>query len=166
MPLTPWKSLWETKFPSLREEMDRVFEEFFGKAGFPSLREAGWLPAVDVHENKKDVVVTMDLPAVDPNEVTITIIEDKLTVKGERKREEEIKEEDYYRTERVYGAFQRSIQLPAQVIGDKASATYNEGVLKIIIPKSQKSLPKEIKIDVQQSRTGDEPRVGKQRRKK
>ncbi len=166
MPLTPWKSLWETKFPSLREEMDRVFEEFFGKAGFPSLREAGWLPAVDVHENKKDVVVTMDLPAVDPDEVTITIIEDKLTVKGERKREEEIREEDYYRNERVYGTFQRSIQLPAQVIGDKASATYNEGVLRIKIPKSQKSLPKEIKINVQQPGTGDAQRLAKQRRKK
>ena len=166
MPLTPWKSLWETKFPSLREEMDRVFEEFFGKAGFPSLREAGWLPAVDIHEDKKDIVVTMDLPAVDPKEVTITIMADKLTVKGERKREEEIKEEEYYRTERVYGTFQRSIQLPAEVIGDKARAAYNDGVLKITIPKSQKSIPKEIKINVQQTRPGEAQRVTKQRRKK
>jgi len=165
MPLTPWKSLWETKFPSLREEMDRVFEEFFGKAGFPSLRETGWLPAVDVRETRKDVVVTIDIPAIDPKEVTISIIDDKLTVKGERKREEELKEEDYYRAERIYGSFQRTIQLPSEVIGDKAKATYNDGVLKIIVPKSQKALPKEIKINVQQPRAKEVPRTTKQRRK-
>ena len=137
MPLTPWKSLWETKFPSLREEMDKVFEDFFGRAGFPSLREGGWMPAVDVSETKKDVVITMDIPAINPKEISITITEDKLTVKGERRREEELKEEDFYRTERVHG------------LGDKAKATYKDGVLKIIVPKSQKSIPKEIKIEVQ-----------------
>lgn len=149
MPLTPWKSLWETKFPSLREEMDRVFEEFFDKAGFPSLRETGWLPAVDIHETKKEVVVTMDIPAVDPQEVVVTIVEDRLTVKGERKREEEVEEEGYYRAERVYGSFQRTVQLPVGVKGDKARATYKDGVLKIVVPKSQKSVPKEIKINIQ-----------------
>jgi HSP20 family protein len=149
MPLTPWKSLWETKFPSLREEMDKVFEDFFGRAGFPSLREGGWMPAADVSETKKDVVITMDIPAIDPKEVSITITEDKLTVKGERKREEELKEEDFYRTERVYGLFQRTVQLPTEVVGEKAKATYKDGVLKIIVPKSQKSVPKEIKIEVQ-----------------
>ena len=166
MPLTPWKSMWETKFPSLREEMERVFEEFFGKAGFPSIREAGWLPAVDVHEAGKDIVVTMDIPAIDPNEVMITMVEDKLTVRGERKREEEVREEDYYRTERVHGTFQRTIQLPAEVIGDKAMATYKDGVLKIVVPKSQKSVPKEIKINVQQSQEGQTPGDIKRRRKK
>lgn len=166
MPLTPWKSMWETKFPSLREEMERVFEEFFGKAGFPSIREAGWLPAVDVHEAGKDIVVTMDIPAIDPNEVMITMVEDKLTVRGERKREEEVREEDYYRTERVHGTFQRTIQLPAEVIGDKARATYIDGVLKIVVPKSQKSVPKEIKINVQQSQEGETPGDIKRRRKK
>lgn len=108
---------------------------------------------MDIHEDKKDVVVTMDLPAVDPNEVTITIMADKLTVKGERKREEEIKEEEYYRTERVYGAFQRSIQLPAEVIGDNYW-----GYIQRRGPedhqKSQKSIPKEIKINVQQTLLG------------
>jgi HSP20 family protein len=148
MPLTPWKSLWETRFPSLKEEMDKVFEDFFGRAGFPSLRESGWMPAVDVHETKKDIVVTMDIPAIDPKEVSITVIDDKLTVKGERKRETELKEEDFYRNERVYGSFQRTIQLPAEVLGDQAKATYKDGVLKVVVPKSQKSAPKEIRIEV------------------
>ena len=148
MPLTPWKSLWETRFPSLKEEMDKVFEDFFGRAGFPPLRESGWMPAVDVHETKKDILVTMDIPAIDPKEVSITVIDDKLTVKGERKRETELKEEDFYRNERVYGSFQRTIQLPAEVLGDQAKATYKDGVLKVVVPKSQKSAPKEIRIEV------------------
>jgi HSP20 family protein len=166
MPLTPWKSMWETKFPSLREEMDRVFEEFFGEAGFPTLREADWLPAVDVVERKDDIVVVMDIPAIDPAEVKITILEDKLTVEGERKREEEFREEDYYRSERVHGSFLRSIQLPADVIGEKASATYNGGVLTITVPRSQRPEAREIKVSVQQARPVEGPVRPRQRRKK
>jgi HSP20 family protein len=148
MPLAPWKSLWETRFPLFREEMDKVFEGFFSTAGFPSLKEGGWIPAVDIHETKSDIVVTMDIPAINPKDISIAVIEDKLTVKGERKREEEIKEEDYYRTERVYGSFQRIVSLPTVVVGAKAKATYKDGVLRIAIPKSQKAGPKEIKISV------------------
>jgi HSP20 family protein len=148
MPLTPWKSLWETRFPSLKEEMDKVFEDFFGRAGFPSLREGGWIPAVDIHETKKDIVVTMDIPAIDPKEVSITVVDDKLTVKGERKRETEVKEEDFYKNERLCGSFQRTVQLPTEVEGDKAKATYKDGVLKVVVPKSRKAVPKEIRIEV------------------
>ncbi len=167
MPLTPWKSLWETKFPSLREEMDRVFEDFFGKAGFPSLREADWLPAVDVLETGEDIVVTMDVPAIDPNELAITIVGDKLTVKGERKRQEELKDEDYYRSERVHGSFLRTIQLPAEVIGEKAGATYKEGVLTIVVPKSPKAVTREIKISLQKTEPGKaRARTGAKGRKK
>ncbi len=148
MPLTPWKSLWETRFPSLKEEMDKVFEDFFGRAGFPSLREGGWIPAVDIHETKKDIVVTMDIPAIDPKEVLITVVDDKLTVKGERKRETEVKEEDFYKNERLCGSFQRTVQLPTEVEGDRAKATYKDGVLKVVVPKSRKAVPKEIRIEV------------------
>lgn len=148
MPLTPWESLWETRFPTLREEMGKVFEDVFGRTGFPSLREGSWLPAVDVRETKKDVIVTLDIPAIDPNELAVTIMEDRLTVKGERKREAEVKEEDFFRKERVYGSFQRTIHLPTEVMGDKAKATYKNGVLEIIVPKSQKIVPKEVKIEV------------------
>ncbi|MBP8625149.1 MAG: Hsp20/alpha crystallin family protein [Syntrophorhabdaceae bacterium] len=149
MALTPWKNLWELRFPTLREEMDKLFEDFFDKTGFTGVREGAWLPAADIHETKKDVVVSVDLPGVDPKDVTISIVEDTLTVKGERKREEEINETDYYRTERFYGAFQRVIQLPVEVVGDKAKATYKDGVLKISIPKSQKAMPKEIKVEIE-----------------
>ncbi len=149
MALTPWRGLWESRFPSLRDEMDKLFEDFFGKTGFPSTVEGGWVPPVDVQDTKKEVIVTMDLPAVDPKEIVISIMEDRLTIRGERRREEEAKDTDYYRSERVYGAFQRIVQLPSEVLGDKAKASYKDGVLKITVPKSQKAVPKEVKIEVQ-----------------
>jgi len=149
MSLTPWKSLWETRLPSFREEMNKVFEDFFSTAGFPSLREGGLVPAVDIHETKRDVVITMDIPAIDPKDISISVIEDKLTVKGERKREKELTEEASYRAESVYGSFQRAVQLPTGVIGAKAKATYKDGVLKIAIPKPRKVVPREIKITIE-----------------
>ncbi|OPY02756.1 MAG: Spore protein SP21 [Syntrophorhabdus sp. PtaB.Bin047] len=166
MPLTPWKSMWETKFPSLREEMDRVFEEFFGEAGFPTLREADWLPSVDVVETKGDIVVIMDIPAIDPAEVNITILEDKLTVEGERKRDKKFSEEEYCRSERVHGSFLRSVQLPGDVIGEKASATYTGGVLTITMPKSLRPEAREIKVSVQGARPVKTSVRARQRRKK
>jgi len=93
MTLAPWRSLWELRFPTLKDEMDKLFEDFFGRTGFPSITEGVWLPAVDVHETKKDVVVILDLPAINPKEVSISIVDDRLTIKGERKKEEEIKRE-------------------------------------------------------------------------
>jgi HSP20 family protein len=149
MALTPWRGMWELRFPTLKDEMDKLFEDFFGKTVFPSSGEGSWLPAVDIHETKKDVVVIVDIPAIDPKDVSISIVDDKLTIKGERKREEETKEETYYRSERVYGTFQRIVQLPVEVVGDKAKATYKDGVLKITAPKSQKSFPKEVKIAIE-----------------
>jgi HSP20 family protein len=133
----------------LKDEMDKLFEDFFGRTGFPSMQEGGWLPAVDVNETKKDVVVTLDLPAINPKEVSISIVGDRLTIKGERKKEEETKEENYYRSERMHGTFQRVVQLPTEVVADKAKATYKDGVLKITVPKSQKAVPKEIKIEIE-----------------
>ena len=149
MALTPWRGLWESRFPSLREEMDKMFEDFFGKTDFPSIGDGAWIPPIDVQQTKKDVIVMMDIPAIDPREISISIMEDRITIKGERKREEEVKEVDYYRSERVYGSFQRIIQLPAEVVGDKAKASYKDGVLKITIPKSQKAVPKEVKVEIQ-----------------
>lgn len=149
MTLSPWRGIWELRFPTLKDEMDKLFEDFFGKAGFPSIGESGWLPAVDIHETKKDVFVSLDLPGIDPQEVSISIVDDKLTIKGERKKEDETKDGISYRCERIYGAFQRVIQLPAQVMGDKAKATYKDGVLRLSVPKSQKAVPKEIKINVE-----------------
>jgi len=149
MTMIPWRPLWDTRFPSLRDEMDKMFEEFFEKVRFPSARERSWTPALDVYETKKEVIITVDVPGVDPKEVTVSIVEGSLTIKGERKKDADLKDEDLFRAEREFGAFQRMVQLPAEVSADKAKASYNNGVLKIIIPKAQKSAPREVKVDVQ-----------------
>jgi HSP20 family protein len=149
MPITPWRNLWEVRYPSLKEEMDKLFEDFFGRSGFPTAVEGAWVPALDVRETNKDVVVTMDIPAVNPKDVTISIVDDKLTIRGERRKEEEVREENMFRSERIYGSFQRTVQLPSEVVANQAKATYKDGVLKIKVPKSAKAVPKEIKVEIQ-----------------
>jgi HSP20 family protein len=149
MAMIPWRPLWDTRFPSLRDEMDKMFEEFFEKVRFPSAQEHSWTPALDVYETIKEVIITADVPGIDPKDVAVSIMEGSLTIKGERKRDPDLKDEELYRAEREFGMFQRMIQLPAEVSPDKAKASYNNGVLKIMIPKAQKSAPKEVKVDIQ-----------------
>lgn len=141
------RPIWSTRFPSLMGEIDNLFDNFFGQKEFQDLQKQ-WVPALDVHESKKDVVVSMDAPSIDPKEVEITITDNRLVVRGEKKAEEEIKEQNCHRSERFYGVFQRTIQLPTEVVGDKAKATYKDGVLRITIPKSEKVVPKEIKVEI------------------
>ena len=148
MALTPIQFLWESRLPSLRESMDKLFEDFFGRTGFPSAKEGQWLPAADVHDTKKDLVVTMDIPSIDPKELNVSIVDNTLIVKGEKRKEEELKDEDCFRSERFCGSFQRIIQLPGEVVADKAKASYKDGVLKITVPKSAKVTPKEIKVEI------------------
>lgn len=149
MVLTPWKGMWDTRFPSLRDEMDKLFEDFFGRGGFPVFTASGWLPPMDIMETKKDVVVAIELPGINPKEVSISIMEDRLTVKGEKRQEQDLKAEDLFRSERSFGTFQRTVQLPGEVLGDRAKATYKDGVLTIVLPRSQKAKPKEIRVEVE-----------------
>ena len=148
MAMIPWRPLWDTRFPSLRDEMDKMFEEFFEKVRFPSTREHSWTPSLDIYETKTEVIVAVDIPGMDPKEVAVSILEDSLTIKGERKREPDLKDEDLYRSEREFGTFQRLIQLPAEVMADQAKATYSNGVLTIVVPKTERSAPKEVQVDI------------------
>ncbi len=167
MPLTPWRSMWDKRFPSLQEEMDRIFEDFFSDAGLVSLSETSWLPPVDIIEGEKNIIVVMDLPAIKPEDISVTVMEDMLTIEGERKREEAFKDREYYRSERVHGSFLRTVSLPGSVIGDRAAASYKDGVLTIELPKSRKERAKEIKIDIESATpTKIATQTAKQRRKK
>ncbi|MEN6616724.1 MAG: Hsp20/alpha crystallin family protein, partial [Syntrophorhabdus sp.] len=149
MPLTPWRSVFDTRFPSIREEMDRVFDDFFGDIHLGVIPEAKWLPAVDVLETEKDITVKMDIPAINTDDMTITVSNDILTIEGKRKREDNESQVDYFYTERVFGSFVRAVRLPDNVMGDETSATYKDGVLTIVMPKSRKESVKEIKINVE-----------------
>lgn len=125
------------------EDMDKMFPEFM-----PVARgmQAGFMPAVDVYEDKNNVIVETQLAGVDPEKVDVSIENDVLSIKGESEKKSEVEEKDYYKKEIRRGSFYRSVPLPAHVIGEKASASAEDGVLKIVIPKLLGSKPKTIKI--------------------
>jgi HSP20 family protein len=130
---------------SLRQAMDRLFEDSFVR--FPHLSGDGVREfPIDVYQTKKDLVVKAALPGVKPEEVDITITDDAVTIKGEHKEEQETKEDDYLYRERYYGAFSRSVAIPVKVKGDKAKATFEEGVLTLTLPKAEEIKPRQIKI--------------------
>jgi HSP20 family protein len=130
--------------------MDRVWDSFF--EGRPSRRtreEGEWLPSLDVSETKSDLVVKAELPGMEAKDIEISLNEGLLTIKGEKKQEREEKEEGYHLIERSYGTFTRSIRLPKDVQSDKIKASFKNGVLKVILPKSEEAKKKEIKIKVE-----------------
>ena len=134
---------------SLRESMDKLFEDFFTRRPGPRPPTvAVWQPAVEVFDADHDIVVRAELPGIDPQDVEITVTEDVLTIKGQAKQMEEEKGKNYYRRELRYGAFSRSLALPGGVQGDQAKASYRNGILEISVPKSEKAKPKTVKVDV------------------
>ncbi len=132
---------------TLRDAMDRLFEESFVRP------RAGWLGApglgrldLDIYETKDDLVVKAAVPGVRPEDVDITVTGDTLTIKGETKEETETKKGNYYRKERRYGQFARSVSLPVAVKSDKAEARFKDGVLTLTLPKAEEAKPRVIKI--------------------
>lgn len=156
MPLERWRpfgasvSRWEPVHGvvDIQQEMNRLFDSFFGRPSAVATVERMWLPLSDMWETKDDVCVSFELPGVREQEVNVSITGDMLTVRGERKWERDVKEEGVHRLERVYGKFERSVPLPMPVQADKVKATYREGVLEIRLPKAEEVKPKEIKIDI------------------
>ncbi len=141
--LTPWRPLNELS--KLRREMDRLWEDFFGEREVMT-PEATWVPAVDVSETDDAIVVKAEVPGMDPKEIDISFSGDLLTIKGEKKQRTEEKKENYHRIETRYGAFSRTIRVPVQVDADKIEASYDKGVLKIVLPKKEEAKPKQIEI--------------------
>lgn len=142
MQLVQWNpSRALTTFPKLFDNLFRGdrFEDLF-----PSL----WMPALDVAETDDEYVVKVELPGVNRDDVQITVREDTLTVRGEKKQENETKKSDFHRVERSYGSFQRSFTLPTTVKTDKIDATYKEGILTITLPKAEEAKPKSIDVKV------------------
>ena len=131
-----------------RNEMHRLVNEFFrgGNGGDGSWRTGAWTPAVDIYESDQALTLKAELPGFSKDDVQIDIKDNVLTLKGERKREHEVKEEQYHRVERVFGAFRRSFVLPALIDADKAEATFKDGVLELKLPKAEEAKPKRIGI--------------------
>ena len=134
-------------FPSLRKELDRLFEGF--GLDIPFAAEGEWAPAMDITENQDVYTVKAELPGMDPKEIDVQVIGDILTVRGERKQEKEEKKENCIRTERVYGSFSRSVRLPSSVDAKGVEAKYTVGVLSIRLPKTEETRKKKIDIKVE-----------------
>jgi HSP20 family protein len=132
---------------TLRDKMNRLFEETFSLRGEEKdLISGTWTPAVDIYETENSVVLTAELPGMDEKDIQLKIENNNLVLKGERKFEKETKEENYHRIERAYGSFYRSFTIPTAVDQERITAEYNNGVLKVTMPKKEEVKPKEIKI--------------------
>ena len=131
---------------SLRDAANRLFEESF-------VRPASWLApvggaplAVDVMETSDDVIVKASLPGIQPDDIDISLTGDRLSIRGEFKAEQKTEEANFVRQERRYGKFERTLTLPTQVVGDKARAEFENGVLTLTLPKAEGVKPKTIKV--------------------
>ena len=143
---------------SFRGEMDRLFDRF----GFPSLRrvfdiEPSWrsassfsfsTPAIDMSEDDRGYKISAELPGIDPKDIEVSLSGDTLVLKGEKRQEKEEKDKNYHFSERSYGSFQRSFQLPLSIDRDKVAADFSNGVLTISLPKTAEAQKPQKKIEV------------------
>ena len=144
--LTPWPAFG--RLSDLRDEIDRLFEAPLSeRARTPSVF-GGWTPAIDLAENKENVVVRAELPGMKKEDIEVTLHEGTLNIAGERKSEKKVEEGGVYRSERFFGRFQRAITLPAPVAGDKVKADYKDGILTVTLPKTEEAKPKQIDVSV------------------
>ncbi len=136
---------------TLQERMNKLFDESYrGRAGSEDDWALGgaWAPAVDIYEQGSDLVLKAELPGVDPKDVDVRLENNTLTLRGERKFDNEIKRESYHRIERSYGAFSRSFTLPSTVDQNHIKAEYRDGVLRVTLPKREEAKPKQIAINI------------------
>lgn len=145
----PFRELMPFDFEQMRREMDRLWDSFLERPRRKAEEGGPWYPSLDVAETKNDMIIKAEIPGMDPKDIDISLSDGVLTIRGEKKQEREEKEEDYHLIERNYGSFSRSVQLPKGVQSDKITASYNNGVLKVTLPKSEEAKKKEIKIKVE-----------------
>jgi HSP20 family protein len=132
---------------SLRRDMDRLWDRFFGEERGLTSWKGDWSPTINLTETNNKLVVKTELPGVDPKNVDISVSGDMLSITGEKKEEKEEQDEHYYLMESSYGSFSRSVRLPVEVNEDKIKANYKDGILKITLPKAKEAKKKSIKID-------------------
>ena len=148
MALARWTPMGNLQ--SFQEEMNRMFHDFFrgGEGGDQGWASGTWTPPVDIYETEDALVLTAMLPGVSKDDVTIEVHNNTLTLRGERKLDKEVKQDNYHRVERSYGAFSRSFTLPSVVDQGSIKAEYRDGVLKLTLPKREEAKPRQIQINV------------------
>ena len=142
-------SIWKHTGSLLGPSMDDFIERFFyGWPSFESGTETIWAPRMDTHETEKEILIDVELPGIDKKDIKVEVKNNLLRISGERKQERKTDEENFHRIERHYGKFERSIGLPETVNPDKVSANFNNGILTMTFPKTEKSKVKEIPVEV------------------
>jgi HSP20 family protein len=137
---------------AVQDRLNRVFDEAF--RGTPRGNDdewalgGSWAPSVDIFEHEGNLVLKAELPGVDPKDVDVRVENNVLTLRGERKFENEVKREKYHRVERAYGTFSRSFTLPNVVDTEKIKAEYKDGVLQVTLPQREEAKPKQIQVSV------------------
>lgn len=137
-----------TRYNPVRDEMARFVDEFLGRR-MESEGPTVWQPRVDIEESEDHYAVQAELPGMKLQDIKITLEDNQLTIRGEKRRDEEKKGTTYHRVERVYGAFERSFTLGHQVNSDRIEALYRDGVLQVSIPKAEQAKAREIPIRVE-----------------
>lgn len=154
----PWSGSPFSFMRRFSEQMDRLFEDFgFGRSfagdfgGLSSIRSSVWSPQVEVFERGNQFIVRADLPGLTKDDLDVSITDDEIVLKGERKQESEQHEEGYYRSERSYGGFYRSIPLPEGINADDANATFRNGVLEITMPAPERAEKRGRRLDISET---------------
>ncbi len=136
---------------TLRDRMDRLFEDSLNRfrGGEDDMTHSTWSPAVDIYETTENIIIKAEIPGVNKKDISVEVKNDSLYLKGDRKFEKELKEENYHRMERSYGSFSRVFSLPTSVEQDKIKANFKHGVLQISIPKLEEEADTSVNIDVE-----------------
>ena len=133
---------------SIQDEMNQLFTRAFGqqRPSESSGTQRMWAPALDISERKDAYVVAVEVPGMKPEELDITLEDGLLTIQGERRFTQESTDQQWHRVERRYGSFRRSITLPSQVQADRIEASFDNGVLEVVVPKAEEARPKKITV--------------------
>jgi HSP20 family protein len=147
----PFGTLMERDpFRDIQGEVNRLFDSFLGRPASTATGTGSrvWMPVVDLYETNDDLVLNVELPGVQEKDISLSITGDMLTIKGERQFNQPLKDDSYLHMERVYGKFERSVQLPKPIQADRVTATFHDGVLEVKLQKAEAVKSKEIKIGI------------------
>jgi HSP20 family protein len=144
MAITRWDPFRDVM--TLQNRMNSLFRDF--TEGDGPMTTAGFAPAADIYEDEKKITIKLEVPGIEEKDLDVSVENNTLTIKGERKFEKEEKEENFHRIERRYGSFFRAFTLPSTVDTEHVAASYNAGVLKLELTKKPEAQPKQIKVNV------------------
>jgi HSP20 family protein len=135
---------------AMQDRINRIFGEAYTRRFDDDMLTRGdWIPPVDIYQNdKQEIVIKAEMPGLSREDIDLRVENNTLTLKGERKRDSEVKDDQYHRVERVHGIFSRSFSLPATVDANKVNADYRDGVLTVVLPMREEARPRQIQVQV------------------